>query len=110
MLVRQRPSKGLLAGLWEFPNSTTTEVAHSLAPEILISSLDVGKTSQDYVWRLESTLKRGNASMENTIFYSTKFCGSVQHIFSHRKHTYHVFDVQFSPPEALDHVLPFKYR
>lgn len=74
-LLRQRPKKGLLAGLWEFPSSILDDPDQTNAK----ARLELAKT---YVSSLGLGKLRGK---------ETRFLGSVPWLFSHLKLTMHVF-------------------
>lgn len=77
-LMTQRQKGGLLAGMWEFPNleiSGESEVADGLRR----AAATVGPSISDHACHAH---------------------GTVEHVFSHRRHTYHVFshrDERLSP-------------
>lgn len=68
-LITQRPEKGLLAGLWEFPSHLTSDYS-------LMDMSDI------------NILKKHGVVLKNE--WTTQLCGEVVHIFSHIHHTYDI--------------------
>jgi A/G-specific adenine glycosylase len=88
VLIRRRPMKGLLAGLWEFPGDRITEIVGEAAVE------DSPDTAiQTY---FKNKLNLG--------FKTTDKLMTIKHIFTHFKMTLHVFrqgvssQVEYEPP------------
>eukprot|EP00111_Clytia_hemisphaerica_P002430 TCONS_00006955-protein len=83
-LLTKRPETGLLAGLWEFPSDQiqpkTTE--NNSNSETSISEAQLRQKCRDY---LKTTFCVEIAAKDLIP------CGQVVHVFSHRRHTYHVF-------------------
>ena len=79
VLLAQRPSRGLLGGMWEFPNSRVT----GEPAKALVKALKTG-------YRLGLRLKRGSDPL-----------GVFQHAYSHFKVAVHAFECELtSQPET----------
>ena len=74
MLLRRRPSRGLLAGMWEFPST----------------ALEAGADPED-------TARALAASLTGTGIERVTPLGAIEHVFSHRRETYHPFLIRLSP-------------
>ncbi|ORX88427.1 DNA glycosylase [Basidiobolus meristosporus CBS 931.73] len=78
-LLQKRPEKGLLAGLWEFPNVSITK-AHLSSQEYIRMA---GEEVQE---RLGITLPEES---------QREYIGSIIHLFSHIRQTYEVVRISF---------------
>ncbi|KAA0195721.1 A/G-specific adenine DNA glycosylase [Fasciolopsis buskii] len=87
-LLFQRPKKGLLAGLWEFPGETVTV---SSEPSSKTTELQ-DKARLSVMNRIKSAVKNIRADTDNL-----KSIGQIVHLFSHIRMTYdiHVLNCEF---------------
>ncbi|KAJ9077627.1 hypothetical protein DSO57_1015055 [Entomophthora muscae] len=93
-LLLQRPKQGLLAGLWMFPT-------HDFPEQIVPKGKDKSKPSQasenepkDHpkgIQHIFESLAALSFSLDSKLLDQVKSCGSVLHIFSHIRQTYHVY-------------------
>ncbi|ORX82152.1 DNA glycosylase [Anaeromyces robustus] len=91
-LISKRPNKGLLAGLWEFPN-----VLIKIKKPKTIKSKKKNDNDEDDILdidmktkhrTIESYLKKINLDFNNVI--EQRYLGKTKHIFSHIHHYYYV--------------------
>jgi A/G-specific adenine glycosylase len=86
VLLAQRPSQGLLGGMWEFPNGRVSGDPTSELPKAL---------KREYGLRLRG--KRGDKIQKKATL------GIVQHAYTHFKVTVHVFPCELiSMPEGTN--------
>ncbi|KAF2193256.1 DNA glycosylase [Zopfia rhizophila CBS 207.26] len=93
-LIEQRPAKGLLASLWQFPlhtlltSKSSTTFSRKSAAERLIHALNLGDT--------DMSVAQHKAEL-----------GTLTHVFSHLKLTMHVhsFLLQVDADKGLEHAL-----
>jgi A/G-specific adenine glycosylase len=85
VLLRQRPPRGLLGGLWEFPNWET-------------------KKGKDLKRSLKNHLKKEGALTARV----DGLVGTLKHAYSHFKLTLHVFHCEISDGEVSGKRVPFR--
>ncbi|KAK9728605.1 hypothetical protein K7432_000952 [Basidiobolus ranarum] len=83
-LLQKRPEKGLLAGLWEFPNVSISQTPLSNQEHVMLAIQDVQK-------RLGIVIRDESRS---------EYIGSIIHLFSHIKQTYQVVRVTIDSSES----------
>lgn len=96
-LITKRPNKGLLAGLWEFPNilidtsiPKKSKFKKNNNDDDEMIEIDT-KTKHNAI---ESYLKKLDLEFNNVI--EQKFIGRTKHIFSHLHHFYYVEYIQLN--------------
>lgn len=96
-LISKRPNKGLLAGLWEFPNILIDNTKFNS------KSKSKKKNNEDDIIELdtkvkhkaiETYLKKLNLDFSNVL--NQKYLGRTKHIFSHLHHFYYVEYIQLN--------------
>ncbi|ORX52590.1 DNA glycosylase [Piromyces finnis] len=94
ILVSKRPEKGLLAGLWEFPNILlTTVIPKTKAKKKNDDDTNMIEIDMKIKHKaIQSYLKKMNLSYDNVL--EERFLGRTKHIFSHLHHYYYVEYVQ----------------